>query len=284
MADEAGLAREITATADEALQKAAEVIQRRGVAANQGLQAATDALRKSEEQAAAIEKADPTDRARLLAETAKAAGEALKASYTAVDATYSGTPNADAKDEWKECRATIDRFDKLLVDLRKTGFGIVTALVAAATFMFRDGSLGLRISILCMLVLLIITLYTIDRVHQVWLGITVNHAKILECRIGFGLTRAISEKFEGRDATLIGFVLYFVMLVATCAMMWSSIPLTEEHILGGHRIVIYVAASTGLIWMASLQLSDSIQAFRSKLLLGMGVLIVIVILYVLLKS
>src|SRR6516164_6023595 len=32
-------------------------------------------------------------------------------------------------DEWKECRTTIDRFDKILVDLRKTGFGFITAVV-----------------------------------------------------------------------------------------------------------------------------------------------------------
>jgi hypothetical protein len=31
-------------------------------------------------------------------------------------------------EEWKECRFSIDRFDRLLVDLRKTGFGFVTAL------------------------------------------------------------------------------------------------------------------------------------------------------------
>src|SRR5437870_750677 len=33
-----------------------------------------------------------------------------------------GLGACDIKDEWEECCRTIDRFDKLLVDLRKTGF------------------------------------------------------------------------------------------------------------------------------------------------------------------
>jgi hypothetical protein len=46
-------------------------------------------------------------------------------------------PGSDGvKDEWKECRATIGRFDGLLVDLRKTGFGFVTAIVSGPTFLF----------------------------------------------------------------------------------------------------------------------------------------------------
>ena len=42
----------------------------------------------------------------------------------------------DHKDEWKECRATIGRFDTILVDLRKVGFSFITAIVSGATFFF----------------------------------------------------------------------------------------------------------------------------------------------------
>jgi hypothetical protein len=148
--------------------------------------------------------------------------------------------------------------------------------------MFKDGPLGLRMAILCMLVLLIITLYTIDRVHQVWLAITVEHARTIEQRIGFQLTTVISDKFDGRDSTLVGFV--FVLLIATCAMFWASIPLTEENILGGHRIVIYAAASVALFWMTGLQLANSIPGLGSKLWLAIGGLIIITAGYVMLKS
>ena len=284
MADEARLALEILTTSAQAFDKAAEVIEQRGVAAAQNLQAAEASLEQSREKAAAIEHADPENRPRLLAEAAKAAGEALKASYTAVEATYAGTPNADSKDEWKEARATIDRFDKLLVDLRKTGFGIVTALVGAATYLFKDGHVGTRISILCMLVLLIITLYTIDRVHQVWLEITVEHARNLEQRIGFGLTTLISERFEGRDAALLGFVLYFVLLFATCAMFWVSIPLTEEKITGGHRIVIYGAATIAVVWMVALEFTGQIAWLGRKLWWALVLLIVGAVGFILWKS
>src|SRR5947209_11264699 len=148
MADEARLAAEITATAAQAYNKAAEIVQRRRDNAEQSLRAAHAAFQRSDHQAGKVGGADPADRPALLAETAKAAAEALTESYKAVEATYSGTPNADSKDEWKECRATIDRFDKLLVDLRKTGFGIITGLVAAATYLFKDAPTGVRTSIL----------------------------------------------------------------------------------------------------------------------------------------
>jgi hypothetical protein len=48
---------------------------------------------------------------------------------------FAGVAGGDPKDEWKECRTSIDRFDKLLVDLRKTGFGFITAIVGAAALL-----------------------------------------------------------------------------------------------------------------------------------------------------
>jgi len=53
---------------------------------------------------------------------------ALKASCDLLGVSGLESKAGSLVDEWKECRATIDRCDKILVDLRKTGFGLVTAI------------------------------------------------------------------------------------------------------------------------------------------------------------
>jgi hypothetical protein len=163
----------------------------------------------------------------------------------------------DKKDEWKECRATIDRFDKLLVDLRKTAFGLVTALVGAATFVFAQAApggallsipLSVKIAVLAMLGLLIVSLYYIDRVHQAWLKVTVDRACVLETEhLGFELTNKIGQTFRGKDAYVLGIALYLILLFATCAIFWFAIPLQEEYVFGGHRNTIYLIFVVGAL-------------------------------------
>jgi ElaB/YqjD/DUF883 family membrane-anchored ribosome-binding protein len=185
----------------------------------------------------------------------QAAEDALQAARAALaTATATVAPAAaqagfgDPKDEWKECRSTIDRFDKLLVDLRKTGFGFVTTLVGAAAFIFQGSTLAVKGPVLCMLVLLIVTLYLIDRVHQAWLLETVELAQRLEARLQYRITTQIGSKFKGRDATILGILLYVVLLVITGAIFWFAIP-PEEALTGGHRMIIVGALGGALLIM-----------------------------------
>jgi hypothetical protein len=187
--------------------------------------------------------------------TAETYMEAAKVALAhAVSKTTPGAVAAglgDPKDEWKECRSTIDRFDKLLVDLRKTGFGVVTALVGAATFVFTQSSAATKVGIFCMLILLIVTLYLIDRVHQVWLTETVRVARELEARLDFKLTRRISSEFRGGDATILGFLLYVALLLATFAIFSIAFPLRTEGVTGGHRMTMLGAFAGGFLAMAA---------------------------------
>jgi hypothetical protein len=102
---------------------------------------------------------------KIAAATEKSAG-ALKSSAELIGAVGFVGAVGSPIDEWKECRSTIDRFDKILVDLRKTGFGFVTAIAAGAQFIFADANyFAAKAALLAMLIVLIITLYSIDLVH-----------------------------------------------------------------------------------------------------------------------
>jgi hypothetical protein len=125
--------------------------------------------------------AAPADLPNLITASIQASADGLKKSGDLLNATVAAAANASALDEWKECRNTIDRCDKLLVDLRKTGFGFITAVVGAAAYVFtrpdHAGSL-LKSYLLCSLVVLILVLYLIDVAHQSWLLLAVKRAEI----------------------------------------------------------------------------------------------------------
>jgi hypothetical protein len=155
-------------------------------------------------------------------------------------------------DEWKECRVTIDRFDKILVDLRKTGFGFVTAIAAAAQFLFTDVYFfGAKVALLAMLVFLIITLYLIDLAHQEWLDVAVERAKLIEkdrFSEAIFLTSAISDRFSPFRAIRLGFLLYAVLLIATCAVFFFSVPRNEIW-LSGHHCFVGLICGVGLAFL-----------------------------------
>jgi hypothetical protein len=144
-------------------------------------------------------------------------------------------------DEWKECRTTIDRFDKILVDLRKTGFGFVTAIAAGAQFLFTDNdNFGPKAALLAMLVILIVTLYWIDLAHQTWLDVAVERAKTIETDVFDGkiaLTAKIGEKFEPARAVILGLFLYVFLLAATCMVFFFSVPRAEAFTSGHHGCI-----------------------------------------------
>ncbi|MBR0717280.1 hypothetical protein [Bradyrhizobium liaoningense] len=153
-------------------------------------------------------------------------------------------------DEWKECRNTIDRCDKLLVDIRKTGFGFITAVVGAATFVFSVTTHSANLTkswLLCMLVILIIVLYAIDLAHQTWLNQAVERAKTLERGpLQFQLTQNIAREFAASQSISLGVALYVLLLVSACIIFQVSIPLSEESPFSAARVNIYGALATGL--------------------------------------
>ena len=99
-------------------------------------------------------------------------------------------------EEWKECRQSIDRFDKIIVDLRKYGFSLVTGLLTAVSFLFigiHDLSPIGKVGISVLMMLLIYALFIVDRYHEVFLRCAAKRAEIIEGLLKFGLTKEISK-------------------------------------------------------------------------------------------
>jgi hypothetical protein len=169
-------------------------------------------------------------------------------------------------DEWKECRSTIDRFDKIHVDLRKTGFGFVTAIAAGAQFLFTDSnSFAAKAALLAMLILLIITLYWIDLAHQQWLEVAVERAKTIErdrfCG-SISLTTEIGEKFKPVRAMTLGLILYLTLLLATCSVFFFSAPKNEPLTSGHHGFVEFAFLVGMLTMIGGWIFSDDQRRFR----------------------
>jgi hypothetical protein len=212
-----------------------------------------DAIARAEEQSAAFTTAVRTARLVLV--------KARDSSATSADVTMMGAAAqqagrasaapgepGQALDEWKECRATVDRCDKLLVDLRKTGFSFITAVVGASSFLFVvDPSKAFLIdqakaTLMWMLALLIVVLYWIDLAHQTLLQAAVDRAGTLEDALQFKLTREIGKRFVSVQPFALGFTIYVFLLAATSLIFYESLlPSSSE------RHVVTSAAGLGFV-------------------------------------
>jgi hypothetical protein len=115
----------------------------------------------------------------------------------------------------------------LLVDLRKTGFGFITTLVGAAALLL--GTSGVtakpefKFAAFSVIVILIITLFGVDRSHQIWLNAAVARAIELEKGLKYQITQGIGKKFRGWDGFVLGVCLYLVLIAATAAIFWFDL-------------------------------------------------------------
>lgn len=213
----------------------------------------------------------------------QASADALQVAATGLNEAGSLIQNivrpaeGSALDEWKECRSTIDRCDKLLVDIRKTGFGFVTAVLGAATFVFGRGdhvNNTAKSLLFCILVMLITVLYSIDLSHQSWLGQAVQRARTLEQRpeLQFRLTQQIGDDFAASKAVLLGAVIYAFLLISSGLIFWTSIPLAQEDLFSAPRANMYGAFAFGMLAIIVGPLVAA-RYFRSAGAVGSGFLI-----------
>ncbi len=121
-------------------------------------------------------------------------------------------------EEWKECRATIGRFDTILADLRKIGFSLVTGLMSASAILagtvdkLRDGAWP---AVFGAVMLLTLGVFVVDRYYQVLQWATVRRAKELEKLDGPFLTTKISNTASKTGTDIyVGFI-YAAFIVGT---------------------------------------------------------------------
>lgn len=238
------------ADARRALDSAMSLVEQKRIDLSNKLAAADTVLQETGAALDQLNAASATDVQTKAAAATEKSAAALKTCSELISAIGFTATAGSALDEWKECRVTIDRFDKILVDLRKTGFGFVTAIAAAAQFLFKDdNNFATKVALLAMLVVLIVTLYLIDLSHQVWLDVAVKKAKGLENVLfgqNVGLTSQISRAFAPKLAVLLGLFLYNVLLLATCAVFWFAAPRGEQFT-GGHHGSVALAGLVGLV-------------------------------------
>jgi hypothetical protein len=125
----------------------------------------------------------------------------------------------------------------------------VTAIAAGAQYLFNDSNyFSAKAALLAMLIVLIVTLYWIDLIHQQWLDVAVKRAQTIETRIlagAFTLTNEFENKIVPLGAVTLGIILYLVLLLTTCAAFFYSVP-KYEPLTSGHHGVIGTLFGIGL--------------------------------------
>jgi hypothetical protein len=231
-------------------------------------------------QAAAQGTGDPNAARASLAEARNRLNEAasnLDALVNAAARVAVATRASDPKDEWEECRKTIDRFDKILVDLRKNAFGVIGTVFSAAAVLFGypqgNGAIGIavipsvKIAIFVVVSLLLVSAFGIDRVHQIWLEETVEHAKTLEGVIGFRLTRRISERFTASHAGLIWPTLYIALLFMGWLIFFAALG---PNLNDGYHWSLDIAAGVAFVVMAYPTFHTSLPRHSRVIIFSIG--------------
>jgi hypothetical protein len=123
--------------------------------------------------------------------------------------------NNNYESEWEKSLESIDNFDKILVDLRKTGFTILTGLTAASTI-FQLG-LNIQTGIIHATSILVIILFWLDLYYQNVLAGAILRAHFLELfrlkrGISFSIT-SIYNKAKLHRYTNFAYVGFFIAIV-----------------------------------------------------------------------
>jgi hypothetical protein len=146
------------------------------------------------------------------------------------------TTTGNHLEEWKECRTSIGRFDQGIVDIRKYAFTLLTGLLTGSAFLSSTAGLppeGRELVAVAMM-LLVFSLFTIDRYLAILLRSAVERAKKLEDELDLHLTRTIATRTERAGADSWGVLLYPLFIFAS-----ALLPLTTTRPQGYTPLVTY---------------------------------------------
>jgi hypoxanthine phosphoribosyltransferase len=155
---------------------------------------------------------------------------------------------ASLSTEWKEARNSIDRFDKITVDLRKYGFSFIALIISSSSIIFDatkvENPLPLVI-VPIVVALLTLSLFIADSYYQVLLLATILHARRLEnmhkeilsrhaagqIYFGLNLTNYIEDKVQKTNAHIYTVAIYALFLAISGLLGYFSLWAYE---LNGH--------------------------------------------------
>lgn len=147
-------------------------------------------------------------------------------------------------DEWAECRNSIARFDKIIVDIRKYGFSLITGLLSADAFFFAklpqlppEGKAGVSV----VMMMLIYALFLVDRYHEIFLRSTVKRAEVIESELMLNLTTTISNVSEDAGTDTSGAKLYkWFIVVSAVPALATTVKLELADIMAKGVFIIFM--------------------------------------------
>lgn len=173
-------------------------------------------------------------------------------------------------EEWKECRASIDRFDGIIVDIRKYGFTLITGMLTADAFLFvkmSELSFTGKISISILTMVLVFALFVVDRYHEVFLRGAVQRAKEIEDTLrkklisDISLTCKISDLSEINKTDTWGARTYSIFIAASAIPSWTTTVENSLNIKENMKLLIITIVAVlifeALIWIYHLTRSYS---------------------------
>lgn len=133
------------------------------------------------------------------------------------------------RDEWKESRVTIDRFDKISIDLRKYGFSLVTLIITGTSIVFNAAQVTNPLPLVIVpiaIFILLLGLFFADSYYQVLLLAAILHSRQLEnvhkevvnslgvgnFYFGLNLTNFLEDKVQKSKAYTYTIAIYFLFL------------------------------------------------------------------------
>ncbi|MCP4370657.1 MAG: hypothetical protein GY797_21475 [Deltaproteobacteria bacterium] len=160
--------------------------------------------------------------------------------------------------EWQECLRSIGEFDKMILSIRKYGFTFLTLLLTADGFLLgkikvsQSSALGIYV----VLLILIIALFHIDRMHEVFLRAAVLRAMDLEEELQLGLTRYIAYWSETSKTSTWGTYIYFLFCFAASALtvaLLLNVPLQACDFPSLMAVIIFLVLTIFLIYVYNYQ-------------------------------
>jgi hypothetical protein len=158
-------------------------------------------------------------------------------------------------DEWKVAVETSQKFDEMLVDLRKYGFSILTGLITAGSFLgFSSKDLPqfaytniIHVGVINVSMYLVLILFWLDIYYQNLLYGSVLRTRFLEtCRLKFKLSTYISGLYTGSGIGKSGmanilYLIYIAFLLGTflLGIIVASLPIDDpKGTDSGNRILL----------------------------------------------